>query len=60
MEPDAPPRVAKVKNPVPVTAVPASDGPPAYKSNPEVDARIDTYIKDNPILLLLPDHCLIG
>lgn len=50
MEPDAPPRVAKVKNPPPVTAAaaPAGDGPPAYKSNPEVDARIDAYIKDNP------------
>ena len=26
----------------------ATDEPPTYRSNPEVDAKIDSYIKENP------------
>ena len=44
MEPTTPPRVAKPKQ---APSAPAGD-PQPYKSNPEVDARIDAYIKDNP------------
>lgn len=41
----------KTKNP-PVggtaAAGPANNGPREYRSNPEVDAKIDAYIKENP------------
>lgn len=38
--------MAQPKSPPKTTA--ASQEPPAYRANPEIDARIDAYIKDNP------------
>lgn len=40
--------MAQPKSPTPPKSTASSQEPPAYRSNPEVDARIDAYIKENP------------
>ncbi len=38
----------KVKNPTPVGSTGANAAPTEHRTNPEVDAKIDAYIKENP------------
>jgi hypothetical protein len=38
----------KVKNPTPVGSTGPNAAPTEHRTNPEVDAKIDAYIKENP------------
>jgi len=48
METNTPPRLTKPKNATATGTGTPPEGAITYKQNPEIDARIDGYIKENP------------
>lgn len=48
MDTTTPPRLSKPKNATSTGTGTPPEGATNYKQNPEIDARIDTYIKENP------------